>query len=417
MRTDVLILGAGAAGLAAARELSRAGRRVTILEARPRPGGRILTFEDSLSPLPVELGAEFVHGKTREFFELLRESRLPVEEIPDHHLQLRSGKFAPLSGFWEDVEDLARGIRRRFHDGKDVSVAAHLDGAAIGPERRSRLLRFVEGFHAADPAKMSARSLAAAASSGTEQYRIVGGYGALVRRLCADLDADLRLNTAAAALRWRKGEVEVDAPRGPFRARAAVVALPLALLKAGALRFQPPLPAKERAARLLEIGHVFKIVLRFREAFWKDDVTFLHAEGVDIPVWWTPRPALAPQLTGWLGGPRAEKFLKLPEAARVERALDSLERAFGLPRRTLDGRLQSWAAHDWTADPHSRGAYAYVGVGGMAAQKALARPIKGTLFFAGEALDPEAVGTVGGALASGRRAGRAALRALSAGRG
>jgi monoamine oxidase len=111
-------------------------------------------------------------------------------------------------------------------------------------------------------------------------------------------------------------------------------------------------------------------------------------------------------ITGWAGGPQAELLLNEAEQARVEISLDALSKVFATPRRVIDDLLDGWWMHDWRADPFSRGAYVYVGVGGSAAQKALAKPVEDTLFFAGEATDAEQTGTVAGAIASGRRAAR-----------
>jgi monoamine oxidase len=201
----------------------------------------------------------------------------------------------------------------------------------------------------------------------------------------------------------------------PFPARAVIVAIPHGVLRAKALRFDPPLPEKEKAVDRLETGQVFKIALRFRECFWEKHgrrPNFIHAPHVEIGVWWTPLPARAPLLTGWAGGPRAEFLLELDEAERVERSLDSVAHVFGVTRREVDDQLDSWLSYDWSADPFSRGAYAYIGVGGLAAQKALARPVSGTIFFAGDALDAEEIGTVSAALKTGRRAGRDAAAAV-----
>lgn len=416
MAEDVLVIGAGAAGLAAAGELSRAGKRALVLEARPRLGGRILTVHDPLAPVPIELGAEFVHGEGSSTVDLLRAARLRVDEVPDDHAVYRRGRFAPLDGFWETVEGMQRDLWRRRR-GRDFPVSDYLAGQP--PARRSLLREFVEGFHAAPTDRISAASLADPGDSLDQQFRVAAGYGALVDRLAAELDPDrvkVRTGTPAALLRWKKGEVEVESRGGErFRARACVVAIPQALLKAKALRFDPAIPAKERAAAGLETGAVFKIVLRFREPFWGDGErrpNFFHDPGAEVPVWWSARPATAPLLTGWAGGPKGAAMLALDVGSRVEGCLGILSRLFRRPRRDLEGLLQSWRAHDWSADPFSLGAYAYVGVGGRAAQRELARPVAGTLFFAGEALDAEQIGTVAGALATGRRAGRAAARSL-----
>ncbi|HEV2672572.1 MAG TPA: FAD-dependent oxidoreductase, partial [Gemmatimonadales bacterium] len=139
-------------------------------------------------------------------------------------------------------------------------------------------------------------------------------------------------------------------------------------------------------------------------------LNFLHAPGAEIPTWWTCLPVRAPLLTGWVGGVAAETLLAEEPLSRVERCLVALSEVMSVPRRELEENLDSWASHDWRADPFARGAYSYVGVGGSGAPRALGRPVDGTLFFAGEATNGEQIGTVAGALASGRRAARELLR-------
>jgi monoamine oxidase len=154
---------------------------------------------------------------------------------------------------------------------------------------------------------------------------------------------------------------------------------------------------------------VCKVVLRFREPFWDDRLSFLHDREGDFPTWWTASPWRVPVITAWAGGPRAEALRELDETALVDRALASATRTLAVPRPRLEELLESWRVHDWRRDPYSRGAYSYVGVGGLPAQRALARPCEGTLFFAGETTEPTEMGTVSGAIASGQRAARQVL--------
>lgn len=303
---------------------------------------------------------------------------------------------------------------------------------------------FVEGYHACRADDVSARWVAAGLGdeddpSSFRQHRVPAGMDALVRALRCGLDPErvrVRLGAAVTELRWARGRVAVRAagPGGralePFRARAAVVTVPLGVLQEGAIRFVPDLPAKRRAAARLAMGQAFKIVLRFRREFWEDErfllrrrapgvelppgLHFVHSPGAEVPTWWTPAPLRAPILTGWAGGRRAEELLDLPAPARAERALAALARILAVPRARLEENLEAASQHDWRSDPLSRGAYSYVRAGGAAAPRALARPEGGTLFFAGEATDLRETGTVEGALASGRRAARQAAEALGA---
>ena len=208
--------------------------------------------------------------------------------------------------------------------------------------------------------------------------------------------------------------------------RNAVVTLPLGVLKAqdgetGALRFEPMPRALRDGLERLEVSQVCKVVLRFRDTFWdtpgffrrravRGAGVFLHDRNGDFPTWWAARPWRAPMMTAWAGGPRADALADLGETALLDRALAGLGRLLDIPRSRLEDQLESWRTHDWRHDPYSRGAYSYVGVGGLPAQRALARPVETTLYFAGEVTEPEEMGTVAGALASGRRAARQILK-------
>jgi monoamine oxidase len=445
-RVDALVIGAGAAGLAAAREISQAGRSVVVIEARERVGGRIFTVHDQGSPLPIELGAEFVHGQPEETFQIIRAAELPLDELPDQHYRSREGKLSLVPDFWKKLYEMRRDIGRSNHfrdsngRGRDFSLAQYLERAHLNPEKREMLLNFAEGYHAAHPEKISARAIAAGdeeQESDNKQFRMSGGYDALTGWMRAGFHperVELRLNTVATELHWKRGEVVLEcvsragASLEPFRAKAAIVTLPLAVLKARALGIEPEIPEKMRAAEKLEAGQIFKIVLRFRCGFWNEEdfvkkhlqkrgsnsseVNFVHAQDADIPVWWTASPSRAPILTGWAGGPKAEALFDQGEDMRIDRTLNALAHVFGIGRREVDENLESWSTHDWQSDPFSRAAYTYVGVGGISAPEALARPVQGTLFFAGEATDTEEMGTVAGAIGSGRRAAKQVIEAV-----
>ena len=451
-RVDVLVLGAGAAGLAAARDLSHAGLRVTIIEARPRVGGRVLTLHDPRAPVPLELGAEFIHGETAETLSLAQAAGLAVLELPDTHELASAGRFKPMGDFWAVIDRMNRDLARRVaRSGKDFPVSEYLESASVPASRRGMLRDFLQGFYAAHPDRLSAKSLAVETEGGDEedevegkQFRIANGGDALMKWLRDGLDPDrteVRLSSVARSVQWKRGAVSVAchggdrAPLPTVRARAALITLPLAVLKAGVVGFDPALPAKQRALAGIETGQVFKIVLRFREAFWErpeflkerreqsggagggggsngSGLNILHAHGAEVPTWWTSLPVRSPVLVGYVGAVAAKQLLAEDPPSRLERSLVALSEVLAVPRRELEQQLDASASHDWHADPFARGAYSYIGVGGNSAPRALARPVDGTLFFAGEATNGAEIGTVAGALSSGRRAAREVLKAL-----
>jgi monoamine oxidase len=172
--------------------------------------------------------------------------------------------------------------------------------------------------------------------------------------------------------------------------------------------------AKADALNRLRMGAVTKIAFQFRERFWDDlpsttgpglsgsELSFLHSQDEWMPVWWSTLPARAPVLVGWAGGPEAVVLARTRQPA--EWALDSLAQMLGLKRSFVQRQLVRFHAHDWQADPYSRGAYSYIPTGGVDLPRLLSLPLAETLFFAGEATDwSGANGTVHGALASGHR--------------
>lgn len=437
MTLDVVVIGAGAAGLAAAQKLAAAGRRVTIVEARDRAGGRIETLRLPGWPLPVEAGAEFIHGLPTVTWQVVRAAGLVACQIPE--MQWRSVAGQPRSLEFDDLWQQVFGRLTRF-SGPDLSFAEFLkrECSDLSEERAAQASAYVEGFNAADSRRVSCRWLREAdAASGQAGagglFRLYAGYDRLVDWLLDEArraSAELLLGTVVTAIRWEPGEVTIEAvssaekaPRPPIRARRAVVTIPLGVLCAapdapGAVRFIPDLVEKRQVCELLHMGSVVKFALRFRTPFWEeqrlDELGFLHAPAEVIPTWWTTNPMRTNVLTGWTGGPAADRLAGLDASERLAKALDSLSRAFTYDRQRLGALLEAWHITDWQADPFSRGAYSYVGVGGLDAPRRLAAPVADALFFAGEATDERLGGTVAGALASGYRAAEEVLQSARA---
>lgn len=421
---DVVVLGAGVAGLSAAVELSQS-KQVIVLEARDRVGGRIFSRLDPDSPVPVELGAEFVHGHMPDTFDLLMGAKLVAYDLADSFVTVRNGKIVPQDQAWEAADEFIGELRKLK---KDVTFAEHLakHGKKLTPEARRVAIDYVEGFNAADHRLVSCVSLAKAAAEeekypeGHTQYRLTGPYSRLADHLASLIKESSRivLKAQVMAVRWGDGRVEVDAEvegqRQTFIAKACVIALPLGVLQGDVITFEPELPTREALRNGLTMGDVAKVVVRFDEPFWERlghrDLSFIHEESAPLPTWWTALPLRTPVLVGWAGGPKAQLLIgagpeKIREAVEV-----SLSKLFAKPRRTLAKHIVKIDHHDWRADEFSNGAYSYAKAGYADLPKQLAKPVANTLFMAGEHTHEGELGTVASAIHTGKRAAQALLR-------
>ncbi|HWD91089.1 MAG TPA: NAD(P)/FAD-dependent oxidoreductase [Verrucomicrobiae bacterium] len=414
MRKSVIIIGGGIAGLSAATELLRHDYTVTLLEAKERFGGRVHTIRDG--SLPIELGAEFVHGKSKPLLKAIRAAGLSLDEVPARNRLYENGKMRSIR-IWDKVGEVMNRINPRT---PDCSFEEFLGRQKLDARTRRLMLAFVQGFDAAHPERISAHGLLKAERSaekmeGEAQARVHEGYSALVRFFEKEIRSRggaLVPNALVRRVRWKSGAVEIIVHRAGseemFPAEAALVTLPLGVWKAREVLFEPALPKKQAAADALQFGNVLKITLVFRKQWWPEgDFGFIQAPKERIPVWWSdPR---GPILTGWAGGPQTDRLQAHSPAQLETLALDILRKIFG----TVSLRRQLVSSHfyNWANDPHTRGAYSYIPVNGLALPKLLGAPVKGTLFFAGEATVTDAqMGTVFGALESGQRAAREILK-------
>lgn len=429
---DVIIVGAGAAGLAAAAHLSRNGKSVCILEARDRVGGRILTVRARGAAIPLELGAEFIHGESPCVFEQLRlAGDVAVDAAQTRHR-------APQPGRLKQSEDLFETMKQRLQrlpkPRVDLPFAEFLDKhrRQLSPAVRSFATMLVEGFDAADPMRASAieilKEWGGGSAADAPTFRPQRGYGALMDSLAGSLDpatACVQLDSIVTEIRWRRGEVNVLFTRhgepSEVRASQAIVTLPLAVMQLpalapGSVLFTPTLPRKQLPLSRLLMGPVIKLVLCFSRPFWAEiedgkhrNVAFFHAQGAPFPTFWSTLPVRSPILVAWSGGPKALRLVGHSTDEVLRPALQSIAEIFG-KRRDYRRMLEAVYWHDWQSDPYSCGAYSYAGVGAGSARRQLARSVEQTLYFAGEALDEEESSSVGGALNTGQRAARELLQ-------
>lgn len=405
METDILIIGAGVAGLTAAHHLQQAGVKTAVLEAGRHIGGRIHTIHDPAAAEPAELGAEFVHGEPPEIADLLEPS-FPQEEIEGDDLCFDEGEFRPCEGLLEEVEQLLF----RAEGEPDMPFEKLLEQSTMDEVKKRRARLYIEGFNAADVRRIGVQGLIRQQRAEGERIaRLRGGYDAIPRLLSAGLN--VRLKSPVEVVRWKTGSVQATARQESWQAKRAVITVPLGVLQAGGIRFEPAPPGILEAAGQLAMGPASRLTFRFDERIWMRHQTlatasFIHVTGEPFPAWWS-RGQL---ITAWAGGAQAESLRAHNPAAMISLALETLARLTGESTEVLRANLAAVHYHDWNNDPLTRGAYSYVPAGALAAVEALGKPVDRTLYFAGEATDPSGNwGTVQGAIRSGLRAAEAIL--------
>lgn len=406
---DVIVVGAGIAGLAAARGLAEGGRRVVLLEAAKRVGGRVRTVRLAGSELPVEGGAEFVHGRPPELLQLIGEAGLTLFERQGSFYSFEDGRLRRSA--WEES---AFDVLDELPERGDMPFDRFLEQKKLSQTKAAQVRNYVEGFNAADARVIGTAALrrqqkAEEAIEGDRVFRIREGYERVPLFLLDKFlgaGGQAHLDARVTTVEWKRGEAQVRTANPELtelRARRVVMAVPLGVLKTEAVKISPLPETAANAIHALAMGTATRITLVFRERFWEaaaKGLSFLFAAGEPVPVWWTSSPEGSAVLTGWIGGPKAAAG-PAGEALR-DAAVATLGKIFG--RDDLDDLLLDWYAHDWQRDPLTLGAYSFAPVGAAEASNALAQTFEDTLYFAGEHTDTTGHwGTTHAALRSGMR--------------
>lgn len=416
---DTLIIGAGVAGLAAGRQLHDTGRRILILEARDRVGGRIWTVND-FADFPIEQGAELIHGERAVTHQLVSAAGFHTLPAPRKAFLQWGGP----AGF-QRIAELPPAVRTTIETlfaaysvlphnlppGTDLSLADYLrtqgfSTAAIGMADvlfAQTCCASIETLSCADLVREMQVDHA-----GLEEFRIREGYGALLNHYSTGLP--IRLNCPVRSIRWRAQGVEVVTEREQFTARQCILTVPVSILQSGAIRFDPPLSAaKQQAIAAFRVEPATKLLYRFQEPLWDESLVYGAHEGIAAR-WWTPgygRPGAA-VLCCYITAERAAQLDAMPEADALKLGLAEMSRL--LRRPDLHTTCVAARRVAWGKDPYARGGYAHIPPGVAAARLRLAQPEGGVLFFAGEATaydtNPQ---TVHGAIESGWRVAAALL--------
>jgi monoamine oxidase len=440
---EAVVVGAGFAGLAAARRLNDAGVDVLVLEGRDRVGGRVLTDYRLLPGVPLELGAQMVHGRYVVTHEWVRRAGLSVAPLPVHQrsrivVGRRVGGFPwfglplhPAVGTratWQGFRTIPRELAG--YGGSDRSLRDFLDERRVSSAARALVDVLHAHTYATDPESIGVLGPAEEERSASEpfgfrNFRVVEGYSTLAERAAAALGNRVRTNAPVTEIVLaREGarvrtEAAPDAPAVEVRARYVVVTVPLGVLKAGTIRFDPPLPSDKLAAiQRLGFGDAYALQLVVRGGtmrarlgdfgvLWGDTATSFHR----------PRVGLAEPtevVTAFTVGREARRRSALDDRAMVAATVAEWDAI--VPDGVTLGTVDGWAVHRWAADRWTRGAYSFFPPeSGPADREVLAAPIDGRLFFAGEATDTTGQSaTVAGAIVSGERAAEELLSARRA---
>lgn len=418
---DALVLGAGIAGLRAAEVLRAAGKRVIVLEARDRVGGRVWTHR-AWPGLALDMGASWIQG-VRENPVAQRARDAGIATVAsDGDLDLYDPSGHNITSRSEAIQQKLQRVlevgRESTPDG-DESLRAALDRgiAAEGLSESDRLaVEFgissaYEHEYGADARDMSAAHFDDGDSLGGGNLLIPGGYDQVVAAVARG--TDVRLGHVVNAVQWASEGVTVSTSRGAFRARGAVITAPLGVLKAGAIAFTPALPEGHRTAiSRLGMGLLSKSWLRLPRVFWSTENDFLAriptlaergrwVESVNYAKF-----LHAPVLLAFNAGAFGREVEAMTDAAAMASAHGALQAMFGAQTPAPTAILRS----RWGSDPYARGSYSFLAVGSSLADRDTLATPTGALFFAGEHCSRDNAATVHGAYLSGERAARAMLR-------
>ncbi|MGZ8765189.1 MAG: flavin monoamine oxidase family protein [Acidimicrobiia bacterium] len=408
-RHDVIVIGAGMAGVTAARDLTRAGLDVVVVEAADRIGGRMFTARD-FAAHPVEQGAEFVHTAEADTWQEIETGGFETIrcEPAEGFLMSIGGRKSP--DLFADpslaaMGDLLGALER--YDGPEQTAGEWL--AALGLEGVARAMadQMVTVHPLGDLDQLSMQGLHDDRIVDLERgvdWRLVAGYDALPAWLAEGLD--VRLDHRVLDVQWSEAGVTMRTAADELTAAAGVCTLPVGVLKSRAVRFDPILPAaKWQALNGLEMGAVLKVLVRFSERFWPDDLTMLGCDG-PVRLYWTPlygRDDAEPVLTAYVGGHRARALSVMTDPEAAAAVLADLDRIF--PEAKPSQLARDTRRIDWCTNENTRGGYSFIRVGGAGSRAALAAADTGALFWAGDGTATTTIAAVvHAAYATGRRA-------------
>lgn len=414
--SDILVIGAGAAGLITARELSKKGKRVLILEARNRIGGRIMPLNESDFGYAAQGGAEWIHGDAPITKALVKEAELTLIPEGGEIWSVRSGELSIHKSFIQTNSSLKEKLEALT---QDVPISDFLE-QNFKEEKdihfKNSILKMVEGYDAADPKLMSTFALRdewlskTAMTEIVEDNRIKEGYGALMDFLaneCKKSGVEICLNTIVKGIHSDTSHVVVLTTNGEtLKANKVIVTVPLPVLQD--IDFDTGIKRKIESAQQIGFGNVIKVLIKFKTRWWKsslgknlDKMAFMLCNE-KFQTWWTQYPDINTVLTAWMAGPEVVKYKNRTSEELLDIALTSLSNVFRVDKETLKQEVVFFEAVNWSTEPFTKGAYSYSTYMTKDSYDRLREPVNNSLFFAGEALNSTGItATVEGAFGSG----------------
>lgn len=418
MDPEIVIIGAGAAGLMAARELGKSGKKVLVLEARDRIGGRIMPINEGFD-YPAEGGAEWIHGDAPITKGLIKEAGLTLIREAGDVWNARSGDFTVHKSFIDGNLELKERLAQLK---EDVSISDFLDknfDSSKYKDLKNSIVKIVEGYDAADPDLISTLTLRSewlgvksSLVEIDEDHRIKQGYGALMdflRNECEKHGVEIRLSNLVKSIEMVASGVLINES---MKAEKVIVTVPISVLKDIDFKNEE-LKNKIAYADKIGFGNVIKFLVKFKTRWWED------VKGKDLSkmafilcnekflTWWSQYPETQNTLTGWMAGPEAAKHKDCSDEELFEIAITSLSNAINISKEDIKNELISYKVINWVNDPFTRGAYSYDRFDTGDVYEKLAEPYQNAVYLAGEALySGEATATVEGALGSGLETAR-----------
>jgi len=424
---DVIVIGAGIAGLAAANDLQAAGKKVQVLEARQRVGGRIWSWREWGAP--IELGANWIEtANGNPLVNLAKQAGSATAADPENgdeqvidmvtNKKMTGSAVDNMYNRYEGIIDAAVNTADNYN--QDVSMRTaitNMNSYKKLNDAEKRQLEIVMAQVIDDDYAMEADKLSLKAyDAGSDAYSggnkfVVGGYDKIPTMLATNIP--IEYNVVVNTIAWGNNGVTVTAGNKSWSAKAVIVTIPLGVLKAGKVTFSPALPAKyTQAINQMAMGVLDRCILKFSTAFWGSDYTTFTLAGSDPHAWYQfiplNNPLGIPALMAFNAGSRALALEAKTDAQIVAEMTQVVQKAFGTNATSTAAMMTRWGK-----DPFALGSYSYIPLGGaFSARKTMATPVSNQLYFAGEAYTTTDSSTVHGAYNSGKKTAAALLSRL-----